>query len=183
MNELKILSAALFCFSFLQLSVASAETMSKSDYSAAQTRISANYALDKEACNALAGNNKDICVEQAKAKEDVARAELEYKQTGSSADHNKLLVIKAKSAYSVSKERCDDLSGNAKDVCIKEAQAVERKALANVNMSKEIEDAKKDAATEIVDADYKVAIEKCDALAGAAKSGCIEAAKNKFRKN
>ena len=50
-------------------------------------------------------------------------------------------------------------------------------------MKKEIGDAKKGAATEKVDADYKVAIEKCDALAGDAKASCIATAKAKFGKN
>ena len=40
----------------------------------------------------------------------------------------KVLVAKAESAYAVAKERCDDKSGNAKDVCVKEAKAVESRA-------------------------------------------------------
>ena len=94
-----------------------------------------------------------------------------------------MLVAKAKAAYEVAKERCDDLAGNAKDVCRQEAKAVEKKALADANMKKEIGDAKKDAASEKVNADYKVAIEKCDALAGDAKASCIATAKAKFGKN
>ena len=62
-------------------------------------------------------------------------------------------------------------------------KAVEKKALADAKMNKEIGEAKKDAATEKVDADYKVAIEKCDALAGDAKASCVAAAKAKFGKN
>ncbi len=37
---------------------------------------------------------------------------------------------------------------------------------------KKTSDAKKDAAEDKRDADYKVAVEKCDALAGAAKDTC-----------
>ena len=33
-----------------------------------------------------------------------------------------------------------------------------------------------------MDADYKVAIEKCDAMSGAAKDSCVNAAKAKYRK-
>lgn len=183
MNELKTLKAALLCFSVLQLSVASAATMSKADYSAAKTRISADYKADKAACNARSGNAKDICMEEGKAKENVARAELEYSYTGKAADGNKVLVAKAKSAYSVAKERCDDMSGNAKDVCVKEAQAVEKKALADAKLGKEISVAKKDATADKVNADYKVAIEKCDALTGDAKSSCVAAAKTRFGKS
>jgi hypothetical protein len=32
--------------------------------------------------------------------------------------------------YDVAKEKCDDLSGNAKDVCVKDAKAAQAKAKA-----------------------------------------------------
>jgi len=67
-------------------------------------------------------------------------------------------------------------------VCVKEAKAVEVKALADAKMGKEIGEARKDAAADKIDADYKVAIEKCDALAGDAKSNCVTAAKSRFGK-
>jgi hypothetical protein len=77
----------------------------------------------------------------------------------------------------------DDRSGNAKDVCVKEAKAVEAKALADAKLGQEVGKAKLDAAQDKRDADYKVAVEKCGALAGDAKTSCIAAAKTKFGKN
>lgn len=183
MKKIATLTATILCASLLPMSAAYAQTISKADYKASKTRISAAYKADKAACQSQAGNAKDICVEEAKAKEKVARAELEYSYTGKPADRNNVLVVKAKTAYEVAKERCDDLSGNAKDVCRQEAKAVEKKALADAKMGKEIGDAKKDAAVEKMDADYKVAIEKCDALSGDAKSSCVAAAKTKFGKH
>jgi hypothetical protein len=182
MNKLNGLRAALLATSMLAIPAAYAATMTKADYAAGKTRISADYKTDKAACATQAGNSKDICMQEAKAKERVALAELEYGYTGKAADHNKVLVAKAESAYAVAKERCDDQAGNAKDVCVKEAKAVEIKALADAKMGKEIGEAKKDAATDKLDADYKVAIEKCDALAGDAKNSCVAAAKAKFGK-
>ncbi len=176
------LKAALLAASLLALPLAYAATMSKADYKAGKTRISADYKSDKAACASQKANAKDICVEEAKAKEKVALAELEYGYTGKAADQNKVLVAKAESAYAVAKERCDDMAGNAKDVCVKEAKAIEIKALADAKLGKEIGAAKKDAAADKIDADYKVAIEKCDALAGDAKSSCVAAAKTKFGK-
>jgi hypothetical protein len=183
MNKLNGLRAALLAASVVALPAAYAATMTKADYAAGKSRISADYKTDKAACATQAGNAKDICMQEAKAKERVALAELEYGYTGKAADHNKVLVAKAESAYAVAKERCDDQAGNAKDVCVKEAKAVEIKALADAKMGKEIGEAKKDAAADKLDADYKVAIEKCDALAGDAKSSCVAAAKAKFGKN
>lgn len=183
MNKLKTLKTALMAASLLALPVAYAATMTKADYKAGKTRISADYKTDKAACASLKANAKDICVQEAKAKEKVALAEIEYGYTGKAADSTKVLVAKAESAYAVAKERCDDQSGNAKDVCVKEAKAVETKALADAKMGKEIRESKEDAAADKHDADYKVALEKCDALAGDAKGTCVAAAKTKFGKN
>src|SRR5450631_2063223 len=183
MNKLFNLKAALVAAAMLVLPVAQAATMTKADYNAGKTRISVDYKADKAACAGQAGNAKDICIEEAKAKEKVARAELEYGYTGKSGDRNKVLVAKAEAAYAVGKEKCDDKAGNAKDVCVKEAKATEIKALADAKMGKEIGESKKDAAEDKRDADYKVAIEKRNGLSGDAKDNCVAAAKTKFSKN
>ena len=173
---------ALLAAGLLALPIAQATAMSKSDYQSTKTRIKADYTSDKAACGSRTGNAKDICIEEGKAKEKVALAELEYGYSGKASDRNKVLVAKAKTSYAVAKERCDDLTGNPKSVCVKEAKAVEVKALADAKLGKEIGEARKDAATDKRDADYKVAIQKCDALAGDAKSGCVTSAKMTFGK-
>ena len=94
-----------------------------------------------------------------------------------------MLVAKAESAYAVAREKCDDQAGNAKDVCVKEAKAVEVKALADAKLGKKIGEARKEPADDKRNADYKVAAEKCDAMAGDAKASCITAAKANFGKN
>ena len=183
MNNHFNFKASLVVAALLVLPAAQAATMNKAEYKADKARISADYKADKAACASLAGNAKDICVEEAKAKESVARAELEYSYSGKSGDQTKVLEAKAKSAYAVAKEKCDDQAGNAKDVCVKEAKAVEVKALADAKMGKQIHEARKEASEDKRDADYKVAVEKCDAMAGAAKTSCITAAKANFGKN
>ena len=183
MKKIIALKATVLATSLFALTAGHAAMTTEADYDAGKARISAEYKTDKAACSSQSGNAKDICIEEAKAKEKVALAELEYGYTGKPADRTKVLVAKAESAYAVAKERCDDKSGNAKDVCVKEAKAVEAKALADAKMGKEIGEAKKDAAAEKIDADYKVAIEKCDSLAGDAKSNCVAMAKTRFGKN
>ncbi|MDO9312954.1 MAG: hypothetical protein Q7T97_00220 [Burkholderiaceae bacterium] len=163
--------------------LAQANPMAQADYKATKSRISADHKADKIACGSLAGNAKDICHEEADGKEKVALAELEYSYTGKPADHTKLMEAKAEAAYGVAKEKCDDLAGNPKDVCVKEAKAIETKALADAKMNKKIGEAQTDASQAKIDADYKVAAEKCDALAGDAKAGCVSAAKARFGKN
>jgi hypothetical protein len=176
--KLAFMAAAL-----LALPLAQAATLSKAEYQSGKTRIKADYKADKAACGSQSGNAKDICIEEGKAKEKVALAELEYGYSGKPADSTKVLVAKAESSYAVAKERCDDLTGNPKDVCVKEAKAVEIKALADAKLGKEIGAARKEASSDKRDADYKVAIEKCDALAGDAKSSCVASAKMTFGKS
>ncbi|HEX5697723.1 MAG TPA: hypothetical protein VFX90_03635 [Rhodoferax sp.] len=182
MNISRNFKTSLLVAALLSFSVAQAATLTKAEYKAEKTRISADYKVDKKACDAFKDNAKDVCVEEAKAKENIARAELEYGYTGKATDQTKVLEAKAKSAYAIAKEKCDDQSGNAKDVCVKEAKAVEVKALADAKLGKQIGEAKKEAAEDKSDANYKVAVEKCDALAGDAKTSCVTAAKAKFGK-
>jgi hypothetical protein len=183
MTQLFALKASLVIAAALALQVAQAAPMAKADYKAGKTRISADYKADKAACAALAGNGRDICVEEAKAKEKIARAELEYGYTTKPGDQAKVMEARAEGAYAVAKERCDDMAGNAKDVCVKEAKAIEIKAVVDARMGKQIGEVKKDASDDKRDADYKVATEKCDALAGDPKAACIADAKMKFGKN
>ncbi len=159
-----------------------AGTMSKADMTSAKDRISADYKAEKSMCAKFSANEKDVCMAQAKGKEKVARAELTYKDTGMENDANKLGVAKADATYAVAKEMCDDKSGNVKDVCVAEAKSTHVKALADAKMSKKVGEARKDSAEDKRDADYKVAAEKCDSLAGEAKTACVSAAKARFNK-
>ena len=182
MKKFSALKISLLMTAVLALPAAHAATMSKDDYNAGKTRISAAYKADKSACSSMKSNAKDICVEEAKAKEKVALAELEYGYTGKAADQTKVSEVKATTAYAVAKEKCDDKAGNDKDVCRKEAKAVVTKALVDAKMVKDVAETRKDGAQDKMDADYKVAVEKCDAMAGDAKSSCIASAKTKFGK-
>ena len=100
-----------------------AASMSHAEYAAKKDQISAEYKADKAACDKLDGNNKDVCVEKAKGKEKVAKAELEFNYTGKQADSAKIAIAKADADYDVAKEMCDDKKGNDKDVCVKDAKA------------------------------------------------------------
>ena len=181
---------------------AMAQSLSKSDYEAEKDRIEAAYKANKANCDSHSGNQKDVCIAEAKGNEKIAKAELEARAEPSAKHHYDVLIAKADADYSVAKEKCDDQAGNAQDVCVKEAKAAETRAKADAEVQmktwkanksayetsseagmKAKEDrieARQDAATDIVDADYAVAKEKCDAMAGDAKSRCLDAAKAKY---
>jgi hypothetical protein len=167
--------------------------MSKDSYTMAKKNADAQYKIDQDACSSLNGNAKDICVAEAKGKDNVAKAEAEagYKNTAKARENAR--IAHAQANYDVAIEKCDDLTGNPKDVCIKEAKAALVKAKANAKVDRvatdtrkdagrKQADARKDANADKRDADYKVAIEKCDALAGPAKDACISNAKVQYGK-
>jgi len=174
---------------------ASASTpMTKDSYAMAKKDADAKYKVDKEACSTLSGNAKDICMAEAKGKDSVAKAEAEagYKNTPKAREGAR--VAHAQATYDVSVEKCDDLAGNAKDVCVKEAKAALVRAKADAKVDRVAVDTRKDATAkqadaskeanaEKRDADYKVAMEKCDALAGPAKDACVGKAKGQYGKS
>jgi len=45
-------------------------------------------------------------------------------------------MAKAAATYDTAKEKCDDLSANAKDVCVKDAKAAHTKAKDDAKMAK-----------------------------------------------
>jgi hypothetical protein len=168
--------------------------MSKENYAMAKTDADAQYKLDKAACASLSGNAKDICVAQAKGKDNIAKADAEaaYVNTPKARENARLAFAQAN--YDVATEKCDDLAGNRKDVCVKEAKAAFVKGKADAKVDRVAADTRQDAATKQADArteanadkrnaDYKVAIEKCDAFAGTVKDTCVNTAKAQYGKS
>ena len=167
--------------------------MSKDSYMMAKKDADAQYKVDKEACSSLTANAKDICMAQAKGKHNVARADADAAYTNTPKARQNARIAHAQAGYDVAIERCDDLAGNAKDVCVKEAKAGLVKGKADAKVDRVTADARKESTVKQAEvrteanadkreADYKVAIEKCDALAGAAKDSCVGNAKAQFGK-
>ncbi len=107
------------------------EQMDSAVVKAEKERIEAQYKVDKARCDELANNAKDVCRAEAKAKERVAKAELEANAKDTPKARYKAQVVRAEAEYEVAKEKCDDLAGNQKDVCEKEAKVTEKKAKAD----------------------------------------------------
>jgi hypothetical protein len=184
---------------------AAAQAISKDTYKANVKVIEADYKAAKTACDSFRANAKDICIAEAKGREKtaIAEAELAY-EPGPKARYN-VSIAKAEATYAVARERCDDSAGNTKDVCVKTAKSAETAAKADANTvlktvqanksanetsdkahmeaDKKVSAAKQDASVDKRDAEYAVAIEKCDSLASDAKDNCVAAAKKRFGKS
>ena len=92
----------------------------------------------------------------------------------------KATVKQADADYKAAKEACKPRQGNDKDVCMKEAKAVHVKVTADAKAKRKAGVAMADARDDKMDANYKVAKEKCDAMSGDAKDACIRDAKMKY---
>jgi hypothetical protein len=203
-KSLFVLSGAAVAACMLLGTAAQAQAISATDFSANKSRIKTEYAIDKKACASMASNAKDICVAQAKGKEAVALAELDHSYKPTLKTQYKVSIAKGEAAYDVAKQKCDDLSGNPKDVCVKEAKAAlttakadanvqektsqtnaeanEKTSVAKAKASNDNQAARADATADKRAAELKVAEEKCDALASTAKDTCMAAAKAKYGK-
>ena len=170
-----------------------ATPMSKDTYAAVKASADTQYKVDKDACASLSGNARDICIAQAKGKDNVAKADAEAAYENTPKARESARVAHAQANYDVAIEKCDDLAGNRKDVCVKEAKAELIKGKADAKVDRVAADTSHDAATkqadarsdaniEKRDAEYKVAIEKCDALAGPTKDACVSSAKVQYGK-
>jgi hypothetical protein len=88
----------------------------------------------------------------------------------------------ASANYDLDKVKCNALTGNDKDICVSQAKATRVAAESDAKADKKAIEARTDARDDKRDAEYKVAMEKCDAFAGAAKDGCVAAAKSQYGK-
>jgi len=181
-DKLTAIFAALACCTVLGVAHA-ASTLTREEFSAQKARVEAEYNDARKACDASAGNAKDVCVEEAKGHQKVALAELDFRQDPNANNREKLAETRADTSYNIAKEKCEDLAGNPKDVCMKEAKAARAKALVDARANKQVSAARADAASEKRNADYKVAVEKCDALSGETKASCLADARARYGKD
>ncbi|RJX34093.1 MAG: hypothetical protein C4516_00055 [Oxalobacter sp.] len=172
---------------------AMAQGMSKEGYMSGMAKIKSDYSANKTACSSQSGNQKDICLVEAKGMRNVAKAELEFSYKPTAKKQYNVKVAKAEAQYSVANERCDDLGGNAKDVCVKEAKAVRASSKADAKVQLKVSeankkarnrkaDARNEAVSDKVDANFAVAKEKCDKFTGSAKDDCLMEAKTRYSK-
>ena len=133
------------------------EPTAKSHFKARVARADSAYEVADQRCKDKAGNDKDVCVKEAKAAKVHAVADAETQ-------------MKAWKANTAANEAVADANTKASDTV----------ADANAKANNTVAGAKRDAASDKRDADYAVAKEKCEAQAGPAKDRCISNAKSLY---
>ncbi len=87
----------------------------------------------------------------------------------------------AKAEYKAARARCNELGGNPKEVCIKEAKAAETSALADAKAARIGAGADAEASEDKREAEFKVAKEKCESMSGTTRNTCEKEAEGKYR--
>ena len=161
--------------------------LTKAEMKTEKDRIETEYKSAKANCDGLKGNAKDVCMAEAKGNRKVAKAELEARDKDTAKAHADAKMARAEADYDVAKEKCDDMKGNAKDVCKKDAKAAYTTAKEDAKVDKtagraqeKVADARQDAREEKRDANYAAAKERCDTMSGEAKDRCVADAKARF---
>ena len=177
MKPINVLLVAALCSIGLSANAA----ITKEEHKIAVKTAEKSYTAAKASCSALAGNAKDVCMAEAKVEKtySIAKTDGDYKNTPKAIYDGRKSVATAE--YDLAKTKCGIKAGNDKDVCIKEAKAIEVRAQADAKAGTKISDARADASDAKRTADYKVAIEKCDAFAGDTKSACVKEAKAMYK--
>lgn len=178
----KALEAMLAAAAFLVLATtAIARTNeAKSAYQATKDAASADYKAARATCNSLKGKPKKICIEEAKALQTRAQAQAEASYKNTLRARIKARKAIAAADYALAKSRCESQAGNARNVCIEQAKALKVAVTADATADRKITEARTAARDDKREAQHKVELEKCDALAGVAKASCIALAKVQF---
>jgi len=152
----------------------------KAAYVQAKDAASASYKMGRVQCKTLAGNRKDLCVAEAKLNRIRTEQEAEayYRNTLKAFTQARLRIADA--MYARDKTKCASVTGNDKDVCMSQAKSTRIATQADASADKKAIEARNDAREDKRKAEYKVAIEKCDAFAGPIKDNCVSAAKAQF---
>lgn len=96
-------------------------------------KAEAAYAIAKQRCDDKAGNEKKVCMKEAKAAQTRAKADAKANLKVVKADRaagekastarNAAADAKRDADYAVAKARCDTFAGEAKERCVSEAKA------------------------------------------------------------
>lgn len=79
------------------------------------------YEMAKENCKNMAGNAMDVCMKEAEMEYIKAKSQAKVEKKAGTIQ-GEATADQLKAEYKLAKEKCDALSGNAKDACISEAK-------------------------------------------------------------
>jgi len=110
-------------------SVATGTPMTRTAYRAALDRASSDYNRKRAGCRSLKGNERTVCVAEAKAESTKAQAAAEAAFRNTPRARMDARVTSANADYAVAKARCNDRSGSERRACLKTAKDRQSQAI------------------------------------------------------
>jgi hyperosmotically inducible protein len=147
-------------------------------------KAATEYKAATAKCDAKSGNDKDVCMAEAKAArartESEAIAKYNNSEKGRAGARSKV----AEADYEVAKAKCDAKSGAEKDSCMDNAKSVRTAALADAKAGRDGSGSATSAAgasgsagliasTDTKDPVKAAAVAKCEQAAGGSNTGCL----------
>ena len=139
-------------------------------YKSEISKATAQYESDKKRCDTLKGNDRDVCMDRASANLKIAEADLKAYEKNTSKASLKAEDERISQEYKVDKEKCDAYKGNAKDICVAQAEATKKRREGNLK-----------ALESKLEGEYKLAVEKCENYSGDKRSACKDEAKRAYK--
>ena len=116
---------------------ATAAGMTKADYEAAKKPIAAEYRAERQKCGARHGNAADLCIARAHGTRDVAKAELEAAFKPSPRTNYGAAIARARAAYTIARQECDNVRGQARKDCVRAASNAQERAKADARFARD----------------------------------------------
>lgn len=184
MNHLLASKLAGFSFALVCLATAvqAVPFSSSPEYEANMQRAEKDYVAARKLCDALKDHPQDVCIAEAKAERKRQEADAEAAEKNTPEAKTKALITYADAELDVAKVKCEGHKGNEQDVCLKRAQLEYQQRVSVAEANQKVRDAHQDALNEISEADYQLALEKCERLMGEDKKSCVDQVKIRFNK-
>lgn len=103
--------------------------MSRGDYNTGKKAIEAETKVALSACRDAEGTAKDICKAEARAREQMKKADLQARYHGTVAAAEEARLAHARAAYDLAKARCGIEKGEARVECLRSARQDKGKTL------------------------------------------------------
>ena len=143
-------------------------------------KATTEYKAATAKCDARSGNDKDVCMAEAKASRARTESDAIAKYNNSEKGRASARAKVAEAEFDVAKAKCDAMSGADKDGCMDNAKSVRTAALADAKAGREGSTAVGAsgsaglvASTDTKDPVKAAAVAKCDQAAGGSKTGCL----------
>ncbi|HWZ48140.1 MAG TPA: cell envelope biogenesis protein TolA [Herbaspirillum sp.] len=118
----KIIAILVFGIGALGFQSASfAADSAKATYKATVKQADIDYKVAKAKCDEQKGNDKDVCLKEAKAAHTTTIANAKADRKSKNA-HKEAREDTNSANYATAKEKCDAMKGDAKDSCINSAR-------------------------------------------------------------